>query len=163
MDTKTEQLQIRVTAQQKAALKRAAKAVGADVSSYVLARLLPPERERFASLLHALTEAPAARYALAGLHDLLEACPPALLADTASTPPAASLSPYLQNYVAAMVELAADRKGVRPPAWTRDVVPLAVPTFASKLRSHRLHLLRAAPVPFKRRNIFVDSSVGDRV
>jgi len=26
-----------------------------------------------------------------------------------------------------------------------------------------LHLLRAAPVPFKRRNIFIDSSVGDRV
>lgn len=163
MGTKSQQLQIRVTPDQKAALKRAARAAGTDVSSYVLARLLPPARERFAALLGALEHAEDARYVLAELHDLLAACPPALLADAAASPPGARLSPYLQNYVAAMVELAAEGKGVRPPAWTADVAPLAEPWFASPLRSHRLHLLRTAPVPFKRRNIFVDSSVGDRV
>lgn len=163
MGSKTEQLQIRVTPAQKAALKRAARAAGTDVSSYVLARLLPPVRERFATLLGALEDAGDTRYVLAELHDLLAACPPALLADATASPPRARLSPHLQNYVAAMVELAADQKGVRPPAWTEDIAPLAAPAFASPLRSHRLHLLRTAPVPFKRRNIFVDSSVGDRV
>lgn len=163
MGAKTEQLQIRVTPAEKAALKRAARAAGTDVSSYVLARLLPPARERFAALLGALEKAEDTRFVLAELHDLLAACPPAQLGDTASAPPSTRLPAYLQNYVAAMVELAADQKGVHPPAWTPDVAPLAAPWFASPLRSHRLHLLRTAPVPFKRRNIFVDSSVGDRV
>jgi hypothetical protein len=43
------------------------------------------------------------------------------------------------------------------------VPPLDEPHFATPLRGLRLHLLRASPVAFKRRNIFVDSSVGDRV
>lgn len=163
MSTKSEQLQIRVTPAEKAALKRAARAAGTDVSSYVLARLLSPARERFASLLGSLEDAAAVRHVVAELHDLLEQCPPAVLADTASTPPPARLSPYLQNYVAAMVELAAHRKGVLPPAWVAEVAPLVAPHFIVPLPSLRLHLLRASPVPFKRRNIFIDSSVGDRV
>ncbi len=75
----------------------------------------------------------------------------------------ARLSPYLRNYVAAMVELAAQQQDVRPPAWVRDVEPLETPHFATPLAGLRLHLLRMAPVPFKRRNIFIDSSIGDRV
>jgi hypothetical protein len=62
-----------------------------------------------------------------------------------------------------MVEQAAHQQDVVPPAWVRDVEPLDEPHFAVPLSSLRLHLLRAAPVPFKRRNIFVDSAVGDRV
>jgi hypothetical protein len=42
-------------------------------------------------------------------------------------------------------------------------VPLAEPYFATSLKSLREHLLVAAPIPFKRRNIFVDASVGARV
>jgi hypothetical protein len=60
-----------------------------------------------------------------------------------------------------MVELAAHQKGVVPPAWVREVPPLDEPHFATPLEG--LRLLRASPVPFKRRNIFIDSSVGDRV
>ncbi len=36
-------------------------------------------------------------------------------------------------------------------------------TILQKLAGLRLHLLRESPVPFKRRNIFIDSSIGDRV
>jgi hypothetical protein len=76
----------------------------------------------------------------------------------------AGLTPYLRNYVAAMVELTAHQRDVPPPAWVRGVEPLeTAPHFATPLASLRLHLLRAAPVPFKRRNIFIDSSIGDRV
>ncbi len=73
------------------------------------------------------------------------------------------LSPYLRNYVAAMVELAAHQRGVAPPVWVRQVPPLEEPHFATSLPGLRLTLLRASPVPFKRRNIFIDSSLGDRV
>ena len=71
--------------------------------------------------------------------------------------------PYLSNYVAAMVELAAHRKGVRPPVWTSDIAPLTAPVFAVPWMSMRAHLLLESPVPFRRRNIFIDSSIGARV
>ena len=54
-------------------------------------------------------------------------------------------------------------KGVAPPAWTGRVDPLEAPWFATSLKTVRLHLLRSAPVAFRRRNLFVDSSVGARV
>ena len=67
MPAKTEQLQIRVTPRQKAALKRQAHAAGLDVSSYVLARVLPSSDSRAASILHALAEATDQSFALAEL------------------------------------------------------------------------------------------------
>jgi len=62
-----------------------------------------------------------------------------------------------------MVEQATCRKGVRPPSWVNDVPPLESPLFASDLESLRAHLLRVSPIPFRRRNLFVDAAVGDRV
>lgn len=62
-----------------------------------------------------------------------------------------------------MVEQAAHKKSLAPPDWVRDIEPLSVPWFATPLSSLRMHLLRAAPVPFKRRNLFVDAAVGGRV
>lgn len=162
MATKSEQLQIRVTAQQKAALKRQAAAAGLDVSGYVLARALPAPSSRFASLVQALT-VPDYRFALAELNDFLAACPPILFEEAVADASLDTLSPFLANYVAAMVEVAAAQKGRRAPGWVARVEPLPQPYFATSLVSLRMHLLRSAPVPFKRRNLFVDSSVGARV
>jgi hypothetical protein len=162
MATKTQQLQIRVTPDQKAALQRQAADAGHDLSSYVLARLIPDRRNEFVELLAAL-DTGEYRFVLAGLNDFLTDCPPVLFGDAVAQAPIAHLGPYLQNYVAAMVEQAAALKGVAPPDWTRHVAPLAEPHFITPLASLRLHLLRSAPVPFKRRNIFVDSAIGARV
>jgi hypothetical protein len=162
MAAKSQQLQIRVTPQQKAALKRQAGAAGQELSEYVLARLLPPREDRFAELSDALT-APDHRFALAELNDFLTECPPMLFREAVARPPRASLSSFLANYLAAMVEQAANLKGRTPPSWTREIPPLATPHFATPMLSLRMHLLRAAPVAFKRRNIFVDSAIGARV
>lgn len=166
MSAKTQQLQIRVTPRQKAALKRHAHAAGLDVSSYVLARVLPTNPDRFAAILRALeheAEHEAEhRFALAELNDFLHACPSPDFSDAVARASFGALSPFLQNYVAAMVEQAAAHKHVAPPAWVRDIEALDIPHFATPLRSLRWHLLRASPVPFKRRNIFVDATVGDR-
>jgi hypothetical protein len=35
--------------------------------------------------------------------------------------------------------------------------------FCSSLQSLRMHLLTHSPPPFRRRNIFIDSSLGQRV
>ena len=163
MPAKTAQLQIRVTLQQKAALKRLARAAGCDVSTYVLSRLPAAGRSRFAEILRAMRADANARYALAELNDFLAACAPMEFAEAVEAGELGALSPYLQNYVAAMIELAAVAKGVVAPAWLGDISPLDTPHFVTPLKSLRGHLLRASPVPFKRRNIFVDASIGARV
>jgi hypothetical protein len=102
-------------------------------------------------------------FALAELNDLLSSLTSGELCSAVEHADLTGLTPYLQNYVAAMVELAAHRRDEPPPAWVRDIEPLEEPRFATPLAGLRLHLLRTAPVPFKRRNIFIDSSIGDRV
>jgi hypothetical protein len=160
---KTQQLQIRVTPEQKAALARRARRAGQDVSAFVLARALPPAAARFGEILGALGEADRPRYALAELNDLLAELAPREFEAATADADLRGLSLLVQNQVAAMVELAAHQKGVAPPAWVREIPPLTEPHFAAPLASLRLHLLRASPVPFRRRNLFVDASVGDRV
>lgn len=163
MSSKSQQLQIRVTPRQKAALKRLARAAELDVSAYVLSRALPPAGLGFAAILARLDDDEDRRYTLAELNDFLAALGSAELRDAVAHADLRKLSPFLRNYVAAMVEQASHQKRVPPPSWTTEVEPLALPYFATPLTSLRPHLLRASPVPFKRRNIFVDSTVGDRV
>ena len=114
----------------------------------------------FASLAQEAATAEKWAYPLAELNDLLTA---ASGADVERLSAPAISDPYRLNYITAMVELAAHRGGVVPPAWTADVVPLATPVFAVPWLSLRAHLLTASPPPFRRRNIFIDSSLGDRV
>jgi uncharacterized protein (DUF1778 family) len=165
MAPKTDQLQIRVTSAQKARLRRLAKAAGVDVSAYVLARALPQAETQLITLLGALRHESDSRPVLAELNDLLHAAPAAASKDafTLIGGDVARLTPFLQNYVAAMVEQAAMQKRVPPPVWVHEIAPLDTPYFATDLRAVRWHLLRASPVPFKRRNLFVDTSVGGRV
>jgi hypothetical protein len=168
MTTKSRQLQIRVTPGEKAAIQRLARAAGLDVSSYVLARALPASAGRFDRLLRELGEAgrDERSYVLAELNDFLSDLSGPELEEAVGHVESAvleALSDYERNYLAAMVELACARNNRPPPAWTADVRPLDEPRFATDLRSVRPHLLRASPVPFKRRNIFIDASIGDRV
>ncbi len=164
MASRSSQLQIRVTPEQKEALRRLARRAGQDMSAYVLSRALPEARMRFAGLLEALRDGDdQPGFALAELNDLLSGLGRRRAGGAVEHADLAGLTPYLQNYVAAMVELAAHRRDVPPPAWVRDVEPLETPHFATPLAGLRLHLLRASPAPFKRRNLFIDSSLGDRV
>lgn len=163
MATKSRQLQIRITPAQQRALKRLSRRADMDVSTYVLARALPAAAARFEEILHSLRRDAGHRFALADLNDFLDALAPAQFGDAVAAAPLEGLAPLLRNYVAAMVEQAAHRKGEPSPSWVRDVAPLEEPYFAVPFRRLRPHLLRAAPVPFKRRNIFVDAAVGDRV
>lgn len=160
---KTSQLQIRVTPTQKQALKRLARKAGQDVSTYVLSRTLPEQREHFESLVEAMARDDERRFALAELNDLLAHVTRGELANLVGDVPNLPSAPYWRNYVAAMVEQAAHQRGISVPEWLTEIEPLTEPHFAAPLASLRLHLLRASPVPFRRRNIFVDSTIGDRV
>lgn len=164
MATRSKQLQIRVTPREKATLKRLATAAGQDLSSYVLSRALPRPALELERLIDSLEQdGDGRRLALAALNDLLAGLSPVELRDAIGDIDLDGLSPFLRNYVAAMVEQAVHAAGVSPPAWTRSVAPLDRPWFATPLPGLRLHLLKSSPVSFKRRNLFVDASVGDRV
>lgn len=135
-----------------------------DVSAYVLARALPREAARLTAILQVLTRDDAERrFALADFNDVLTNLSAARFADVTGTLRVDSLSPLLQNYVTAMVEHAAAQKRTTPPTWVREVVPLDFPYFAVSFPGLRPYLLRAAPVAFKRRNLFIDATIGDRV
>ena len=163
MASKSQQLQIRVTPAEKVALKRLARRAGVDLSTYVLSQVLPPVRDRIGAVLKTLRRDGQHRFALAELNDLLVGLTPAEFRYAAADLETEGLSAFLQNYVAAMVELAAYRKGETPPPWVREVEALEEPHFAVPFIRLRPHLVRAAPVAFKRRNIFVDATLGDRV
>ena len=160
--TKSGQLQIRVSPAQKAAIRRAARRAGLEMSAYVLARLLPAPAPRFQDLTGACGESQDGRFALAELNSWLASLGAGELQDAVSSPPP-RLTPYLANYVAAMVEYACSKSGVAPPSWLGATPPLIEPVFGSALMSLRVYLLTHSPAPFRRRNIFIDASVGSRV
>lgn len=159
---KSAQLQIRVSPPQKSAIQRAAVRAGMDMSAYVLSRVLPAAAGQFHDAVAACAGSEAG-FALAELNSLLSAYTAAELREAVAIPTAVPLSPFLANYVAAMVEFACARRDLAPPAWTCAIAPLAEPAFGTALQSLRLHLLTHSPAPFRRRNIFIDATLGDRV
>ena len=132
------------------------------MSAYVLAQLLPAPARRFQELTEACAKDREARFALAELNSWLAILGAGELQEAVASPPA-RLKPFLANYVAAMTEVACARSGVAPPSWVRMTEPLTEPAFGSELMSLRLYLLTHSPAPFRRRNIFIDASVGSRV
>jgi uncharacterized protein (DUF1778 family) len=161
--SKSSQLQIRVSAKEKAAIRRAARRSGLDMSQYVLSRVLPQLSETFQSLVRRVRTADTSGFVLAELHAFLEALTPAELSEAAAAPPDPALPPFLANYVAAMVETASVRKSVRVPEWTQRIAPLSEPVFGSALQSLRMYLLTHSPPAFRCRNIFIDSTLGAQV
>lgn len=160
---KSAQLQIRVSASQKAALKRHARRAGMSMSDWVMSRALPPLGDTVQGLLAALSTAEKPGYVLAELNEFLSQLTRGEFELAVSEPPRARLDAYWENYVAAMIEQAAAGKRTDAPSWTEEVRPLEEPAFGSSLKSLRLHLLTHSPLAFRRRNIFIDSSIGDRV
>ena len=160
---RSEQLQIRVSPGEKAAIRRAAEHAGLDMSAYVLSRALPSPAIQLQTSIETCAGPAPASFGLAELNTLLTGWTATELRDAIATPPTTALQPFLSNYVAAMIEQACERRSVRVPAWVRVVAPLPDPVFGSELKSLRLHLLTHSPPPFRRRNIFIDASIGDRV
>jgi hypothetical protein len=162
-ETRTAQLQIRVSRRQKAALHRAARAARMTLSAWVLSRALPCKRREFESLLAELARTSHPTPVLAALNDLLTSLDSEEVFDVLGTPADAKLPAREACLVAAMVEHAAYRRHAPVPGWVERVPALEQPYFASDLTSLRLHLLAHSPPAFRRRNLFVDATLGDRV
>jgi len=157
------QLQIRVSLKEKAAIFRQAHKAKMGVSEWVLSKALSSQQGAFQELLGQLKNSPHPQYVLAEIHDLLNAAGGDEFERMVEQPPQVFLPPYPANYIAAMVEYAAAKKGKRAPSWTREIPALEQPVFGCDLENLKLYLLTHSPPPFRRRNIFVDSTVGERV
>jgi hypothetical protein len=117
----------------------------------------------FREAIRALTGPAAPSFALADINSLLSRLTAAELRDVVEAAPEVELSPFLANYLAAMVECACAKHGIGLPDWTRKIPPLDEPAFGSPLESLRLHLLTHSPAAFRSRNIFIDANLGDLV
>jgi uncharacterized protein (DUF1778 family) len=160
---KTSQLQLRVSPEDKAIIERAARRAGMDMSAFVLSRVLPAYEQKVQDLLRALKDDSARSFVLAELNDLLARLTAEELRQAIAAAPPAWLSAELGNYWAAMVEHACAARQIPPPPWTLVIAPLQKPMFGSTLESLRLHLLANSPPAFRRRNIFIDTTIGGRV
>lgn len=160
---KKSQLQIRVSAAEKAAIQRDARLAGMDMSTYVLSRVLAQPAGRFRALVAACASSAEPGYALADLNAFLTRLAPGSVRDAVRAAPDARMPPFVANYVAAMVEQTCAQRGIPCPEWLRQIEPLPEPAFGSQLQSLRLYLLTHSPPPFRRRNIFIDAGVGAQV
>ncbi|MBL4818112.1 MAG: hypothetical protein JKY15_02605 [Deltaproteobacteria bacterium] len=159
---KSSQLQVRVSPIQKQALNQAALAAGLDLSSWVLSKLLKDPQTQFSQKIEAIPEKKYS-FALADLADFLNGLDAEQFEKALQKPWDRHLSPFLSNYIAAMLEWSAHRLGVNTPWWLRQIEPLKEPYFGTKLQSLRFYLLHHSPAPFRARNIFIDTSLGGRV
>ncbi len=160
---KSAQLQIRVTATEKAAIERAARHAGMGMSAYILRKVLPDRAAQWNDLLREVGRTDGARISIASLSSWLASLGAGELQDALDLPPPAGFSKVTANTIAAMVEHLCAVRGQAAPRWTRDIRPLETPEFGSSLTSLRLHLLTHSPAAFRSRNLFVDTAVGGQV
>lgn len=156
MSTKTSQLQIRITPEQKRALKRLAADAGLSVSKYVLATVLPSSQLEFTRRVQALGTHPQRMVALGELRSFLSELGLEEMREAIADVDLEGLAPVLRNYAAATVEQVVKERELPVPSWVTRVEPLDRPHFAWEVRSLWPHLMRIAPLTFKRRNVFVD-------
>lgn len=160
---KTGQLQIRVSPEEKRAILAGARAAGMSMSDWILSRALGKNSAKFRDLVARLCVSKEPGYVLADINEFLTRLSASQLIEAVGEKPGVVLSVYLSNYVAALVEQACWYKEVPAPVWVKEIKPLSRPVFATELKSLRIHLLLNAPPAFRNRNIFIDSSIGDRV
>lgn len=157
------QLQIRVSFAQKRAIASTAKKAKMGMSKRGVDQIFSSSREKFQALLKVLGTNPQKSYPLSEFHDLLQSVTTKEFEYMVVEPARVHLEPYWENYVAAMIEHSAAQRGVSAPFWVAKIKLLDDPVFGSDLKNLRLYLLTHSPVSFRRRNIFIDATVGKKV
>lgn len=156
-------LQIRLTPMEKRVVAQMAKKAGMEMSSWVKRCIFSTQKQQYLGIIEMVADPKNKKEALASLNDFLSAISKEHFADAVLPLPKEMAGTFIGNYIASMVELAAHQKNIESPPWIHSFQGLPDPHFSSDLPSLRLHLLKVSPIPFKKRNIFIDSSLGDRV
>ncbi|MGE0159498.1 MAG: DUF1778 domain-containing protein [Gemmatimonadales bacterium] len=154
MAGRTSQLQIRVSPEQKSALKRLAAAAGMNVSAYVLSRALPSPAGDLTRAFQGLRGGGDGCEGLLELASLLAGLETDQLRASMESVDVEGLTPVAQNRIAGLVEDFAGFRGVEPPGWASAVEPLPRPHFRWPLVSLWPYQLRVTRAAYKRRNVF---------
>ncbi|PCI64572.1 MAG: hypothetical protein COB38_12570 [Gammaproteobacteria bacterium] len=160
---KDEFLQIRLSSKQKESIRNAAKMANADMSSWILSKVLNSQSDDFLKVIEKLVSSQQQSYIYAEIHDLLMKCDHNIFGETVKLPPTAQLNSFQLNYITAMVEHRAMQLSEKTPNWCSEINSLKKPHFGSNLKCLKLYLLLNSPLAFRKRNIFIDSTVGQRV
>ncbi len=160
---KTEHLQIRVTKEQKQLIKSSAQLSGIDMSTWILLRVLNVNSQRFIELTNKFILSKNESFIFAEINDFLHQLNTSNFELAVKNKPSHSLSNFQLNYIVAMITHKAKQLNLRRPEWTHTISVLTEPYFGTQLKSLRVHLLINSPIAFKQRNIFIDSSIGDRI
>lgn len=158
---KSEYLQLRVSHAQKKQIKHLADSEGRDMSAWILSKLFPASKLQLEELINKIGNN--SSFVFAEINDFLSKISARELENAIQGLSLEQLGAFEQNYLAAMIELACEKKLIKPTDALLKISPLSSPWFASNLEGLKLHLLLNSPAAFRRRNIFIDSSVGDRV
>lgn len=159
---KSEYLQIRVSKQEKEIIKSSAQSAGVDMSAWILQRVLHDKAKQFIHITNKLPDEKQS-FVLAELHDFLAKLKANDFELAVSIEPRIKLTDFQINYVIAMIVHRAKQLNISAPTWIDNYPILPQPYFATNLKNLRFHLLINSPIAFKQRNIFIDSSIGDRV
>jgi len=165
MRMKDHTLQIRLSEKEKHWIEREAKAHDLSTSEWVRSIAVPQKNTLFQEIIErvAETEEEHKSFAYAELHDFLAELKPEEFSVVLRLGPQKKCESQDANIVAAMVEFTAYKLGQKNPGWVNEVAPLKTPFFSSQLMSLRLYLLRNSPILFRRRNLFIDTSIGGRI
>lgn len=159
-------MQIRVSPDEKAMIERQAAAQGKGVSQWILAQVIARPLFEFEKLIRELEiceEGWSQRMVFASVHDFLMDLGAGNFSWVFENNLLSNLDSEKANVVAAMIETAAHQKNLSPPSWLGSVLPLPKPKFFTELESLRKYLLIHSPPIFRRRNLFVDDTLGGRV
>jgi len=162
--TKSQWLQVRMTAEQKELLRERAAAAGTDISSFVVQRTLGPDAPEFDTLVAWMLRTPDEHVPYAEFVDYLNTLPASRGTELAKKPARFDeLTALQQNRVCALIEQRCAFWGVAAPVWLLDVPSASEPHFAGDLLSWRPYLLVVSPVVFRRRNLFVERGMTGRL
>jgi hypothetical protein len=170
---KEELIQIRISKNDKMRLVSLARVSRMTLTAWIESRILPtslldewmdlyqetaPDRESKRDITAQL----------ARLNDLLMKLHEADFRQAIAVAPRFKESADMENkllfrYISAMIDQACKMRGIEPPSWMDDRPVIEPPFFSSNLSSLRLYLLLAAPVAFRKKSIFVDTTLGGRV
>ncbi len=157
---KSTHIQIRISPEQKNKIAKAASRKGVGMTTWVLEKLFPELSEKLEELIQELAKSKNSSFVFAEINDFLSALSSRELSQALENLNLEKLEVFEQNYLAAMIELACEKKSIACPEIT--TAELSSPWFATELESLKLYLLLNSPAPFRKRNIFIDSSIGDR-
>lgn len=144
-------------------IQKKAKELDLDMSVWVKQLLFSQKNQTYMNLMDAISNSKFSKEALAHFNDFLDRLPAKDFVETVMEIPGIFKDTFHGNYIAAMVEMAAHQKKVAPPSWTKKYTGMEEPYFASSFENLRFHLLVSSPIPFRKRNIFIDSTIGDRI